>query len=40
MEVINEAQVKQDEIKRATTKKLMLDACTCTGNCPDSSVNE
>ena len=33
MEVINEGLVEPDTIELAPTRKLMLDACTCTGNC-------
>lgn len=33
IEIVNEAVIKT-ETTELLTQKLILDACTCTGNCP------
>lgn len=35
LEVIHEAEIKQDTIDLASTQKMILDACKCTGNCEE-----
>lgn len=34
IEIINEAVIKTEATELILTQKLILDACTCTGNCP------